>query len=193
MTIAAVLLAAGAGTRFGGDTHKLRAPFRGLTVVQHALAAVLEAGFDGVYIVTGAAELRDLIPDGVVLVENHSWELGQATSLRTGVFTAENDGHDAVVVGLGDQPLVGSESWRAVADAEGDLVTAVYGGRRSPPVKLGAAVWPLLPTSGDVGARMLMQMRPDQVTEVSCSGEPVDFDTVQDWEAWSREVRSRDA
>ncbi len=185
MTIAAVVLAAGAGTRFGGDTHKLRAPFRGLTVVQHALGAALEADFDAVYIVTGAVELRDLISDGVVLVENHSWELGQATSLLAGVFTADNDGHDAVVVGLGDQPLVGSESWRAVAEAEGELVTAVYRGHRSPPVKLGAAVWPLLPTSGDVGARMLMQMRPEQVTEVSCSGESVDFDTVQDLEAWS--------
>ena len=185
MTIAAILLAAGAGTRFEGDTHKLRAPFRGLTVVQHALGAALEAGFDEVYIVTGAVELRDLIPDGVVLVENHSWELGQSASLRAGVFTAESDGHDAVVVGLGDQPLVGSESWRAVAEAEGDLVTAVYRGRRSPPVKLGDAVWPLLPTSGDVGARLLMQMRSEQVTEVSCRGEPVDFDTVQDLEAWS--------
>ena len=184
MTIAAILLAAGAGTRFEGDIHKLRAPFRGLTVVQHALGAALEAGLDEVYMVTGAVELRDLIPDGVVLVENHSWELGQATSLRAGVFTAENDGHDAVVVGLGDQPLVGSESWRAVAEAEGDIVTAVYRGRRSPPVKLGAAVWSLLPTSGDMGARMLMQMRPGQVTEVSCRGEPVDFDTLEDLKSW---------
>ncbi|MDE0116064.1 MAG: nucleotidyltransferase family protein [bacterium] len=185
MTIAAVVLAAGAGTRFGGDTHKLRAPFRGLTVVQHALGAALDAGLDGVYIVTGAVELRDLIPDGVVLVENHSWELGQATSLRAGVFTVENDGHDAAVIGLGDQPLVGADSWRAVAEAEGDLVTAAFRGRRSPPVKLGAAVWPLLPAGGDAGARMLMRMRPERVGEVSCAGEPVDFDTVQDLEAWS--------
>ena len=185
MTIAAIVLAAGAGTRFAGDTHKLRAPFRGLTVVQHALGAALEASLDATYIVTGAVELRDLIPDGVILVENHSWELGQATSLRAGVYIAENDGHDAVVIGLGDQPLVGSESWRAVAEADGDLVTAVYRGRRSPPVKLGAAIWPLLPSSGDAGARMLMQMRPEQVREVSCAGESVDFDTVQDLEAWS--------
>ena len=184
MTTAAVLLAAGAGTRFGGDTHKLRAPFRDKTVVQHALEAAIEANLDAVYIVTGAVELRDLIPDGVVVVENHSWELGQATSLRGGVFAAENDGHDAVVIGLGDQPLVGAQSWQAVAEAEGDLVTAVFRGRRSPPVKLGASVWPLLPTSGDAGARLLMQMRPGQVTEVSCAGEPVDFDTVEELQAW---------
>ncbi len=185
MTIAAVVLAAGAGTRFGGATHKLRAPFRQKTVVRHALDAAVEADLEAVYIVTGAVELRDLIPDGVVLVENHSWELGQAASLRAGVFAAEHDGYDAVVVGLGDQPLVGAQSWRAVAEAGGDLVTAVYRGRRSPPVKLGAAVWPLLPTSGDVGARMLMRMRPEQVVEVSCGGDPVDFDTAEDLAAWS--------
>ncbi|MCY4194959.1 MAG: nucleotidyltransferase family protein [bacterium] len=185
MTVAAVVLAAGAGTRFGGETHKLRAPFRDKTVVRHALDAAMAANLDGVYVVTGAVELLDLVPDGVVLVQNHSWALGQATSLRVGVFAAEHDGHDAVVVGLGDQPLVGAESWRAVAEAQGDLVTALYRGRRSPPVKLGAAVWPLLPTSGDAGARMVMRMRPEQVVEVSCSGEPVDFDTVEDLAAWS--------
>ncbi|WP_420640140.1 nucleotidyltransferase family protein [Candidatus Poriferisocius sp.] len=189
MSTAAIVLAAGAGTRFRGDTHKLRAPFRGLTVVQHALGAVIEADFAEVYVVTGAVELRDLIPDGVVVVENHSWELGQATSLRAGVYIAENDGHDAVVVGLGDQPLVGSAPWRAVADAEGDLVTAVFRGRRSPPVKLGASLWPLLPTSGDAGARLLMQMRPELVTAVSCEGDPVDFDTAESLEAWSRQAR----
>ncbi|WP_419919098.1 nucleotidyltransferase family protein [Candidatus Poriferisocius sp.] len=184
MSIAGLVLAAGAGTRFAGSTHKLRAQFRGSTVVQHAVEAALGAGLDAVYVVAGAVELRDLIPDGVILVQNHSWELGQATSLRAGVFIAEKDGHEAVVVGLGDQPLVGPESWRAVAEGEGDLVTATYRGRRSPPVKLGAAVWPLLPTGGDAGARMLMRMRPELVSEVSCSGDPVDFDTLEDLQSW---------
>ncbi len=185
MTVAAVVLAAGAGTRFIGQTHKLRAPFRDSTVVQHAVGAAVEAGLDAVYVVTGAVELRDLLPDGVILVENHSWELGQATSLRAGVFTAEHDGHNAVVIGLGDQPLVGPEPWRAVAVAEGDLVTASFQGHRRPPVKLGAAMWPYLPGGGDVGARMLMRMRPEQVSEVPCTGNPVDFDTMEDLEAWS--------
>ncbi len=180
MSLAAVLLAAGAGSRFDGPTHKLRAPFRGSTVVQHSLAGALQAQFDVIYVVTGAVELRDLLPEDVIVVQNHSWELGQATSLRAGVFVAENDGFDAVVIGLGDQPLVGAHAWQAVAEFPGDLVTAVFGSRRSPPVKLGAAVWPLLPTSGDAGARVLMQMSPERVTEVSCEGEPVDFDTLED-------------
>ncbi|MCY3967231.1 MAG: nucleotidyltransferase family protein [bacterium] len=185
MSIAAVLLAAGAGSRFLGETHKLRAPFRGSTVVQHALAGALQAELDATYIVTGAVELRDLIGSDVILVQNHSWELGQASSLRAGVFVAENDGHEAVVVGLGDQPLIGKQAWQAVSECPGDLVTATFGGRRSPPVKLGAAVWPLLPISGDAGARVLMQMSPERVTEVSCTGEPVDLDTLKDLKSWS--------
>ncbi|MXW43119.1 MAG: NTP transferase domain-containing protein [Acidimicrobiia bacterium] len=184
MSIAAVLLAAGAGTRFMGATHKLRAPFRGSTVVQHALAGALEARLDATYVVVGAVELRDLIPEGVIVVQNHSWELGQATSLRAGVFVAENDGHDAVVVGLGDQPLIGAGVWQVVAQCSGDLVTAVFGDSRSPPVKLGAAVWPLLPISGDAAARVLMQMSPERVMEVLCEGEPIDFDTLEDLKPW---------
>ena len=93
--------------------------------------------------------------------------------------------HDAIVVGLGDMPSVPASAWRAVADAEGELVTAVFDGRRSPPVKLANAIWPLLPLSGDAGARGLIQQRPDLVMEVSCDGDAIDIDTQEELSRWS--------
>lgn len=184
-TIAAVVLAAGHGSRYEGETHKLLAPFRGRPLVTWALQAALDAGFDDVYVITGAVDLTDVVPEGVTIVENHSWADGQATSLRAAVAVADTDGHDAIVVGLGDMPLVPASAWRAVADTPGQLVTATFSGRRTPPVKIVADLWALLPLSGDEGARSLIRLRPDLVEEVACTGEPIDIDTRGDLRRWS--------
>lgn len=177
---AGLVLAAGEGSRFAGPVHKLRAEFRGRPLVRWAVDAALGASLEAVYVVLGAEDLSDLLPPGVTIVMNHDWDRGQAWSLRAGVRTAELDGHTAVVVGVADQPLVGAEAWRRVAAAPGSIVTAVYGARRRPPVKLDATVWPLLPLDGDEGARALMRRHPEMVRDVRCPGDPTDIDTLED-------------
>ena len=178
--IAGVVLAAGEGSRFAGPVHKLRAEFRGRPLVRWAADAALEAELAAVYVVLGAVDLGDLLPPEVTIVLNHEWQRGQAWSLQAGVRTAEMDGHAAVVAGVADQPMVGAEAWRRVAGTPGSIVTAVYGSRRRPPVKLDAAVWPLLPLDGDEGARQLMRRHPEMVREVACPGDPTDIDTLED-------------
>lgn len=179
-TIAAVLLAAGGGSRFTGPIHKLLAPLDGRPVVLHALDAVLAAGFDDVLVVDGAVSLAGLLPDGVRRLHNPAWAQGQAGSLQVAVAAADEAGHDAVVVGLGDQPRVPAAAWRAVRDAGGAIAVATYDGRRRNPVRLARAVWPLLAPSGDEGARTTMRDHPELVVEVACDGDPLDVDTVAD-------------
>ena len=181
-----MVLAAGEGTRFTGEGHKLLASFRGRPVVRWAVDAALAAGLDETVVVTGAVDLVSVLPEGVTVLRNEAWESGQASSLRTAVDWARHRGHRSVVIGLGDQPLVPAEAWRAVGAApRGPIVTATFEGRRRPPVRLDAAVWDLLPVSGDEGARVLMARRPELVVEVACVGEPADVDTLEDLLRWS--------
>jgi CTP:molybdopterin cytidylyltransferase MocA len=185
MTTLAVVLAAGGGTRFTGPTHKLLAPLRGKPVVQWALEHAIGAGLDETIVVTGAVDLSALVPDGVTVVHNPRWSHGQATSLQAAVAHARAQQHDAIVVGLGDLPGIPPEAWRLVADSGADLATAVISEQRTPPVRIGAALWGDLPTAGDEGARVLLRSRPDLVVPVTCPGTPVDIDTAEDLVQWS--------
>ena len=113
MSTLAAVLAAGDGSRFGGP--KLLVDFRGRPLVAWALDAALDAGLDETVVVIGGQALGAVVPDGVTVLGNPRWAEGQATSLQVAIARAEAAGHDAVVIGLGDSPLVVAEAWRAVA------------------------------------------------------------------------------
>lgn len=189
----AVLLAAGAGSRFRGPTHKLLAPLGDGTVVGAAVRHAVQAGIGPVVVVAGAVELGEVVadeiarhpdPPDVATIDHAGWADGQATSLRVAIDHAARLGADAVVVGLGDQPWVDPDAWRAVAGSDAPIAVATYDGRRRNPVRLHRSVWHLLPTDGDEGARTVLRMRPDLVEEVPCPGSPADIDTEEDLPPW---------
>ena len=188
MTTAAVILAAGEGSRYSGETHKLLAKVKGKAVVTWSVEHALAAELDETIVVTGAVELLDVLPADVTVLHNHQWADGQARSLRCAVAYAEMAGHDALVVGLGDQPLIPPSAWREVAASEAVIATASFSGERTPPVRLSADVWAALPIDGDEGARALMRARPDLVVEVECSGRALDVDTLSDLQRVQREA-----
>ncbi len=187
--VAAVVLAAGAGSRFGGG--KLLAKLDGGPLVEHVLGALERASVDETIVVVGAdaEKLREVCePYGVRIVENPAWAGGQSTSVRTGLEALGPAARAAVVL-LGDQPLVGAGAVERLVEAfeEGaDVAVATYGGRRRNPVLFSRDVWPSLleDLSGDEGARGFLRRRPGLVMEVPCDGvgDPADVDTVEDLE-----------
>lgn len=185
VTTAAVVLAAGAGSRFFGADHKLLTEVRGKPIVRHAVDAARGAGFDEVIVVSGCVDLTEVMPEDVTIIHNEHWEHGQSTSLRGAVTYAAARGHKAVVVGLGDQPGVGSAAWQAVRGSDADLAAADFGEGHRPPVRLAAATWASLPVSGDEGARALWRERPGMVDSIPCDGDSTDVDTLEDLRRWT--------
>lgn len=185
--ISAILLAAGAGSRFGGG--KLLAEFRGKPLISATLDGLRGAPVDEVISVlgSGARELRSVCEaHGARVVENPDWERGQSTSVRAGLEACSPETRAAVVL-LADQPLVGAGAVaRLVEVFEGGAKVAVatYNGKRRNPVLFSREVWPLLLSelSGDEGARSIMRNHPELVTEVPCDGvaDPADVDTIED-------------
>ena len=131
---AGLVLAAGAGRRFGAEP-KLLADLGGRPVLDHAVASA-RAALDRVVVVLGAhaEEVRaacDL--DGVEVVVCAGWEEGQSASLRCGL--AALAGEERIVVLLGDQPLVPPEVIRRMA-REPPGSRAAHGGVPGHPVVL---------------------------------------------------------
>lgn len=178
---AAALLAAGGGTRFEGQSHKLLTEIDGQPLWQQAFKAMAGADFDVLIVVTGAVILD--LPVDVVECHNPQWVHGQASSLHCAVVAAHDAGADSLTIGLADQPHVPSSAWRAVAAApeQHQIVIATYNGKPGPhPVRLAREVWPLLLADGDEGARRLIESHPEWVHRVACAGSAADIDTVND-------------
>jgi len=188
-TVAAAILAAGRGSRFGGERPKCLNEWNGRALVEWALQAPLDAGMFPVLLVTGHGRhlVDPLAPAGVDVVHSSRWHEGIAHSLHAALDALEGYAAvQAVCMGLGDQPRIGAEAYRRLVAAHADgatLAVATYGGQRANPVLLARSLWPeARELTGDVGARALMQRHP--VVEVACddTGSPVDVDTPADLE-----------
>ncbi len=192
--VAAILLAAGGGSRFGGG--KLLAEFRGRPLVCHALETIRHSPVDEAFVVVGdnSEAVRKLVePYGFEVVENAEWGEGQSTSVAAGV-NALGQNFDAAVVMLADQPLVGAgaaENLVRAFECGASIAVATYGGKRRNPVLFSRGVWPELMDAlhGDEGARGFLRGRGD-VVEVPCDGVgyPSDVDTKEELAALEARV-----
>jgi CTP:molybdopterin cytidylyltransferase MocA len=186
MTVAGLLLAAGAGRRMGGP--KALVQMGGEPLVRRGIRLLSGGGCEPVLVVVGAAA-ADVAAccDGAAVVEAGDWASGMAASLRAGLAAAGRTGASACVVALVDQPLItpaAVQRLRAAHEAGATAAVACYGGRPRNPVLLDRSVWAEVSAQvqGDEGARVWLRAHPGQVVHVDCTdvGVPDDLDTPQD-------------
>ena len=138
--IAAIVLAAGASTRFGSPKQAL--------LLEPVLMRVRESrAVDEVLAVLGAHEVKT----SARVVHCPDWECGPGASLRCGLAALGEEVEAAVVV-LGDGPNLDPRAvdrvitaWR---DGGGERVAATYGGVRLHPLLLARTVWDAIPDAG---------------------------------------------
>jgi nicotine blue oxidoreductase len=163
--IAAVVLAAGAATRFGGPKQQLLLP--------RVLERLAASPVDEVVVVAGAYGLE---AEGARVVECPEWERGRGASLRCGLAVL-GDEVKAAVVCLADGPNLAPESvgrvlsaWRVGAGA---IVAASYAGNRGHPVAVSRPVWATVPDEG-------LHALPATLVPCDDLGSPGDVDIADD-------------
>ncbi len=181
----AIVLAAGASTRFGSAKQLVRVAGRPL--LHTVVARAVDVAGSAVIVVLGAhaAELAPLLthtPASVVI--NREWREGLASSIRAGIAKLPSS-CNAVLLLLADQAAVTAEdlkrlasAWRRqpeyIAAARYGMVTAV------PAIFPRSNFAELAALRGDVGARALLQRNPDRVVRVPMPSAEIDVDTPED-------------
>lgn len=167
-----LLLAAGAGRRFGGPK-ALAHDADGTSWLLRSLRALEPC--DAVTVVLGAAadQVASLVPDGVTVVVAQDWADGLGRSLREGLIALEDDPAAAVLISLVDLPDVDARVARRVLGSgtgAASLARATYAGVPGHPVLIGRQHWPgvLTRIDGDGGARAYLAAAGDAVQLVEC-------------------------
>ena len=185
---AAIVLAAGAGRRFGGG--KLLAAWRGRPLIEGALDAALASGSDPIVVVTGAdaGAVADAVRNWgegreagarlrIVHAEDHAEGMG--ASLRTGA-SALPAGLQGVFVFLGDMPRIPNDILAGLMGALAAGAPAAapeHQGRRGHPVLFSAALIPELARArGDAGAREALSILGDRLIRIPTDSPGVLFD-----------------
>ena len=181
----AIVLAAGASTRFGSPKQLVRVAGRPL--LHSALARAADVAGSAVSVVLGAhaAELTPLLTHSqALIVINRDWREGIASSIRAGVSRLPPS-CNAVLLMLADQAAVTAEdlkrlvsAWRRQPDY---IVAARYGMTTGVPAVFPRSVFSDLGAlRGDMGARALLQRNPDRVVRVPMASAAIDIDTPED-------------
>ena len=188
--LSAILLAAGESKRMGEPKQLM--PLGSSTVVEQAIDNLLNSAVNEVIVVLGykAEEITETIADKPVkIMFNPNYRQGMSTSIIAGFVLADRQAQ-AVMLALGDQPLVDSQTINRLIDEfynhDKGIAVPTYQGRRGHPTIFAIKYKPeLLKLEGDIGGRQIIQYHADDILEVAVDSESVitDIDTRDDYQS----------
>jgi molybdenum cofactor cytidylyltransferase len=186
--VAAIVLAAGASTRYGQPKQLL--PVGSKTMLQHVVDIVLASPVDQTIVVLGhrASQVWATLKDRPAhVVTNEKWEAGLSTSVQAGLRAVRPDAQAALFV-LADQPAITPEIIAALIgryqETGGGIVVPTYQGKRGNPALFDRSLFTeLMKVQGDQGGRQLIDMYEDRTERVEVGSEAVliDVDTEEDY------------
>ncbi len=188
--ISAVVLAAGLSTRMGGSA-KMLLEVGGMPMIRRTVQNVLAFRPAETIVVTGhrAEDVAHALADlPASCIFNRDFAQGQPTSVAAGV-RALTQACDAVMIMLGDQPLVTMDHINQLAalyarlDHESILVP-FYEGKRGNPILFASRHIPVVIGGGlNIGCRKLIETHANDVyrTEVESDVYALDCDTPGDY------------
>jgi molybdenum cofactor cytidylyltransferase len=196
MKISAIVLAAGQSTRIG--VNKLLLEMGGETVLERVVNTLLISRVDQVIVVVGyegERVRRRLHGKDVLVFNNQQYHEGMAASIREGLKGIDTGSHGVLIV-LGDQPLLQSDTVDRIIDAyrngQKGIVCPTYGGKRGHPVIFNVKKYrhALSQLRGDIGGKTLLEAHGDDVLELAVDSPGVvrDIDLWEDYEETKRSM-----
>lgn len=179
-----------------GERNKLLLPFRGKTLIEHAVDTLLESAIDEVIVVVGyeREKIEGVLgsrTSAITIIDNPLYNDGMSTSIHTGVAAASKE-TEAIMIYLADQPLIEPGDINQLIGAfynarqeDRSIVVPFYHGRRGNPVILDARFKSeILDVVGDVGCRRIIKRNPDKVFALEMETDHVvtDIDSPVDYE-----------
>lgn len=184
-TLCAVILAAGASSRFGSN--KLLYRIGTQPMYRHIVNLIEKLQPDGCIIVTQYPEIASNVPGDFTVVINKNTLLGQSHSMQLGIKAAlQKASFDGFLFCTGDQPYLSLASLQKLCrmwQQHGGICALSHKKRRGSPVIFSAEYLDeLMAVHGDTGGRAIIRRHIDELTlaEIDDADELQDIDTMLD-------------
>ena len=185
-----ILLAAGESRRMG--TPKQLLNYKGCSLILHATREAVASRCHPIIVVLGAYSDRikpQIANLPVYFCQNYHWQQGMSTSISVGIqtITAIEPELNAVIIALGDQPLINTHIYNSLIEnylqSEQKAIASTYADTLGVPAIFAQTLFPnLLRMKNKGGAKQLLQKYSDRRFNLNVPEAAIDIDTPDDYQ-----------